>query len=112
MSNKDLGITMLMDFYLNLLSDSQRACLEYYYNEDYSLAEIAEILDMSRPGVLSNIKKGERALRRYEDTLHLYENHTARGEVCDEILRICNGIMQEHPDTDIGAVIRCVEQLR
>lgn len=39
---KDLGITILLDFYGDMLTEKQRDFLGYYYNDDLSLSEIAE----------------------------------------------------------------------
>ena len=39
---KDLRITFLLDFYGDMLTEKQREVVECYYNEDLSLAEIAE----------------------------------------------------------------------
>ena len=39
---KDMTIPLLVDLYGQVLSDRKRELLDYYYNEDYSLAEIAE----------------------------------------------------------------------
>ena len=45
---KNLNICMLMDFYGQLLTDKQRMALDYYYNDDLSLGEIADQLGISR----------------------------------------------------------------
>ncbi len=68
---KDLTITMLMDFYGQLLTDKQLTALDMYYNEDLSLGEIAEEYEISRQGVRDNIKRGERQLCEYEEKLGL-----------------------------------------
>ena len=47
---------MLIDFYGQLLTENQLACLEMYYNDDMSYAEIADELDISRSYV-SRIEK-------------------------------------------------------
>lgn len=46
-----------MDCYSDLLTEKQQTYLEYYYQEDYSLSEIAQILDVSRNAVFDNLKK-------------------------------------------------------
>ncbi len=68
---KDLTISMLMDFYGQLLTDKQLSALDMYYNEDLSLAEIADESGISRQGVRDNIKRGEKQLSEYEEKLGL-----------------------------------------
>ena len=67
MSEKTLKMTMLLDFYGELLTERQRTCLGMYYNEDMSLAEIAEILGISRQGVHDIILRGSAALSETEE---------------------------------------------
>lgn len=62
---------MLLDFYGELLTEKQREAMDLYYNEDLSLAEIAEPLSISRQGVRDSIKRGEKQLMDLEDTLGL-----------------------------------------
>ena len=63
--------TLLYDFYGELLPERKRAVLDMYYNEDYSLAEIADEIDISRQGVRNIIKKTESELFFYEEKLGL-----------------------------------------
>ena len=42
MFEKNLRIGFLLDFYGDLLTERKRTVLDYYYNDDLSLAEIAE----------------------------------------------------------------------
>lgn len=69
--NKDLSISILMDFYGQLLTAKQLDALDMYYNQDLSLAEIAEEIDISRQGVRDSIKRGEKQLMDFEDKLGL-----------------------------------------
>ena len=65
---KDMTIPLLMDLYGQVLSERKRELLDYYYNEDYSLAEIAEITGISRQGIRESVKKSEASdlyLKRY-----------------------------------------------
>lgn len=66
---KDLNMAMLFDVYGQLLTDKQRDAMDMYYNEDLSLAEIADETGISRQGVLANIKQGEGHLEKYESKL-------------------------------------------
>ena len=61
---KDLHITFLLDFYGDMLTDKQREVVECYYNEDLSLAEIAEVKGITRQGVRDAIKRAEQQLSR------------------------------------------------
>ena len=56
---KDLGITILLDFYGDMLTEKQRDFLGYYYNDDLSLSEIAENEGITRQGVRDSIKRAE-----------------------------------------------------
>lgn len=66
---KDLGITILLDVYGQLLTEKQRFAIDMYYNEDLSLAEIADEIDISRQGIRDSIKQGEKHLAEYERQL-------------------------------------------
>ena len=64
-------ISMLLDFYGQLLTDSQYKCMDMHYNQDLSLSEIAEELEISRQGVHDFIKRGRAVLSDYENKLGL-----------------------------------------
>ena len=74
--SKDLSISVLMDFYGGLLTEKQRDSLELYYDQDCSLAEIAEDMDISRQGVRDFIKRGEKQLYEFEEKLGLVKKYT------------------------------------
>ena len=72
MFEKDVKeISLLLVFYGELLSERKQAVLALYYNEDFSLAEIADEIGISRQGARDLIKKAEEELCRFEDTLGL-----------------------------------------
>ncbi len=70
---KTIQISMLYDFYGELLTPRQKEVLQYYYEENYSLSETAEELGVSRQAVHDTIHKAEKALRSYEQKLGLVE---------------------------------------
>ncbi len=65
--SKDLTVSYLLDFYGDVLTDKQRDVMEQYYNDDLSLAEIAENFGITRQGVRDAIKRGEATIRELED---------------------------------------------
>ncbi len=70
---KDMRITLLLDFYGELLTEKQREALELYYNDDLSLGEIGADFGISRQGVRDNIKRAEAILFEMEEKLGLAE---------------------------------------
>ena len=83
---KDLSIAMLYDFYGELLTPKQAQAIDLYYNEDLSLAEIAEPLGISRQGVRDTIKRGEKLLLSMEDRLGLVNRFMNLAEQMEEII--------------------------
>lgn len=69
--SKNLEIAYLLDFYGSLLNGTQREAMEYYYNDDLSLAEVADLLNISRQGVRAALKKAESLLAAYENKMGL-----------------------------------------
>ena len=71
MFEKNLNMGYLLDFYGDVLSEKKRNVLDWYYNGDLSLSEIAEEIGISRQGVRDIIKKTEEELLFYEERLGL-----------------------------------------
>ena len=67
MKNQTYRMTMLFDFYGELLTPRQREFFDLYYNEDLSLAEIAENAGISRQGVRDVIVRAEAIMTDLED---------------------------------------------
>ena len=62
-----LEMTLLFDYYGDLLTERQRSCVDMRYNQDLSLSEIAEELGVSRQGVYDNLSRAEALLRNMEE---------------------------------------------
>ena len=67
MKNQTYRMTMLYDFYGELLTERQREFFDLYYNEDLSLTEIAENSGISRQGVRDVIVRAEGVMQELED---------------------------------------------
>ena len=116
---KDLRITFLLDFYGDMLTDTQREVVENYYNEDLSLAEIALDRDISRQGVRDSIKRAEQQLVEMEDRLGLAKRfkkvHDSLGIIYDCALKIQeinqkNGNLED-VDENVTAIMDCVQAI-
>lgn len=77
---KNFEVSLLLDFYGELLTEKQRESVEYYYNDDLSLGEIAANLGISRQGVRDNIKRAETILFEMEEKLGLMAKFSALRE--------------------------------
>ena len=87
MFEKNLVISDLLDEYAPVLSARHRQLLDYYYNQDLSLAEIAAEVGISRQGVRDGIKKAEDELFFLEQGLHLCKRVTDMRAAAELLLR-------------------------
>lgn len=85
MENNRVHISALIDLYGPVLSERQRDVLELYYNDDLSLAEIAEDTGITRQGVRDAIKKGEKELSEWEERLGFLAKTRRLKERAEEI---------------------------
>ena len=67
MKNQAYRMALLYDFYGDMLTDRQKEFYDLYYNEDLSLAEIAENCGITRQGVRDVIVRAEAILTELED---------------------------------------------
>ena len=113
--SKNLAISDLLDLYGEMLTDKQRDVIELYYNQDLSLAEIAEHEQITRQGVRDNIKRGEAFLLEMEEKLHFAEKFKRRVAVteeitarCEEIERINRGFTYSHAINEHARKVRAL----
>ncbi len=70
---KDLKMCVLLDIYGEIITEKQYEVMDYYYNQDYSLKEISEQLNITRQGVRDAIKRAEQSILESEEKLKLSE---------------------------------------
>lgn len=85
MKNQTYRMTMLFDFYGELLTDRQKEFFDLYYNEDLSLAEIAENAGISRQGVRDVIVRAEASMQEIEDKTGIIKRFEAQRPHLDAI---------------------------
>ena len=66
MKRDAVAMTLLFDYYGTLLTQKQQELFDQYYNQDLSLAEIAENEGISRQGVHDAIARAEALLLEFE----------------------------------------------
>ena len=116
---KDLKITFLLDFYGEMLTDKQREVVECYYNEDLSLAEIAQDRDITRQGVRDAIKRAEQQLIEMEERLGLAKRFREVQEtltvICDCAVLIQAANREDQNSFDIeenvSKILECAEKI-
>ena len=84
---KNLEISLLLDFYGDMLTEKQRDVVELYYNEDLSLSEIAAHSGITRQGVRDSIKRAESVLLDLEERLGLARKFRQIQDGLDQIIR-------------------------
>lgn len=90
--DKNVQIGLLCDVYGDLLTEKQQNVLDLYYNENLSLAEVAEETGITRQAVKDSILKGEKRLFRFRRKTWYYEksSKTRKADTKDIIWIIRN----------------------
>ena len=77
--------TLLFDYYSELLTEHQRNVLDEYFNEDLSMNEIADNLNISKSAVQDLIKRAIKQMQEYEDKLSLIKKGKQIKLILDKI---------------------------
>ena len=70
-----IRLNQLFDIYKELLTDKQKGYFGYYFSDNYSLSEIADIFKVSRNAVHLQIKNIIKNLDSFEDKLKVLEKN-------------------------------------
>ena len=112
MEDSRLMYSMLLDFYGELLTDKQRECFDLHYNEDLSLAEIAENYGITRQGVRDVIVRAEAILTDLEDKTGLIRRFHAMRTQLNEIIKNADGILACNNKYDDAQIELLAQQIR
>ncbi len=117
MFEKNMNISFLLDFYGDVLSEKQREILDLYYNEDLSLAEIADSNGLTRQGVRHVIKKAEDELLSLETKLGLANRFVTLGHeynsIADNLFTVSAMIENDAPKHEITELLAAqIEKVR
>lgn len=106
---KNIEVSLLFDFYGELLKPSGRQAVDLYYNEDLSLAEIADQNGITRQGVRDSIKRCEQQLFDFEKKLGLLKRFKELEDGLDEISVTAQEIYNNSQDKNIKELAKSIE---
>ena len=96
MKNQAYRMALLYDFYGDMLTDRQKEFYDLYYNEDLSLAEIAENYGITRQGVRDVIVRAEAVLTELEDKTGIIRRFHKMQEQFAQMETAANAILQRN----------------
>ena len=91
---------LLLDYYGELLTQKQRLYCDLYYNQDYSLAEIAEETGISRQGVHDSLLHAEASLKEFERILGCAARDSSLRELAARGHEVLSPLL-ESPDPEV-----------
>ena len=95
MDKNPLDKSLLLDFYGELLTEKQREYCDLHWNEDLSLAEIAQQGGLSRQGVWDILRRAEASLQGYEEKTGLVRRFLERRDEIAAIRAELSGLLPE-----------------
>ena len=107
---KKVEISMLWQIYGKLLTDKQYEYIDYYYNEDLSLSEIAENDNITRQAVRDIIKKGERKLFEYEEKLLFMKKTINQEQKIQQVLLNLTKIQKDSSDKQVTSILEEIKK--
>lgn len=86
MMDKFFKIPILYDYYGEFLTTKQKQAIDFYYNLNYSLAEIGEKMGITRQGVRDILVRSEETLYNFDKKLKLVDKFEKINIIIDELL--------------------------
>lgn len=108
-------ISLMLDYYGELLTDKQLNIMNLYYNDDLSLSEISEITSTSRQAIFDILKRCLKLLRQYDSKLKLVEKNNIILEqkkiVMDSLKELKTNINNEKNLDIINKITETISQI-
>lgn len=107
---KNIEVSLLLDFYGELLKPGVRETIDLYYNDDLSLAEVAAQCGITRQGVRDSVKRGEAQLYAFEEKLGLWKRFRELEEGLSDIESVARKIAAHSDDDTTKALALAIAQ--
>lgn len=111
MKNQAYRMTLLFDFYGEMLTDRQKEFYDLYYNEDLSLTEIAENYNMSRQGVRDAIVRAEATLTELEDKTGIIKRFQEQTQDLRQLQELADAARAANSDPTVADYLRRIQDL-
>jgi predicted DNA-binding protein YlxM (UPF0122 family) len=98
-----LEMTLLFDYYGDLLTERQKLCFDMRYNQDLSLSEIAAELNVSRQGVYDNLSRAEALLKNMEEKTGCVSRDLACRKAAHRVCELAAGL-GSHSDENVKRI--------
>jgi uncharacterized protein len=104
-------LSLLFDFYGELLKDHNRQIFEDYILNDLSLGEIAALQGISRQGVYDIVKRGSKQLNDCETKLGLARKFESTRRIAEEIHLLACRLKDAYKDEDLDNIISLSQKM-
>ena len=110
--NDRIRFGSLYETYGALLTKKQQQCLELYFCEDCSLAEIAEEMQVSRQAVHDLLKRVEQTLEHYEKILGFLQRMERTRALTDEAALLLDGAQKDNNNERLSRIREILVELK
>ncbi|WOO36923.1 DNA-binding protein [Anaerocolumna sp. AGMB13020] len=104
-------LSLLFDFYGELLKDHNKQIFEDYILNDLSLGEIAALQGISRQGVYDIVKRGSKQLNDCEKKLGLARKFESTRQIAEEIHQLACQLKTGYKDEDLDSIISLSQKM-
>jgi predicted DNA-binding protein YlxM (UPF0122 family) len=111
MLEKKLRFSKLLDIYGGLLTEYQLSISTMYIEEDLSLGEISESLNISRQAIHDNIKRTYKILEEYDEKLNLIKREKLTNEFLMKLVEMLNNNTKEEIQLYVNNYINFIENM-
>ena len=98
--------SLLYDFYGELLNDHQKEVFSAAIFDDMSYSELAEEYGVSRQAAFDLVRRINKKLEKFEESLGLLDRFMAAKDKMDELTKSVEGIKKTLENSDIDDKIR------
>ena len=111
--DEKLNMSLLYDFYGEILTERQKEIASLSFDEDLSLREISEITGITPQGVRDSLNKCKAILTDMEQKLGLLAKFSCNKKNADLLIEKLNGVKAKNPaiTDEIDGIIKIAEKM-